>query len=187
MSSKLVLFNAIVAKIQADVKEVKTIKLWNSQLDNEPTEKAFNFPGLFVEFGEILWTTHLNPPRIGSEGNIQSEQKSDPSIVILHCAFSHLENETISFPKIDPILEKIFFAMQGLADPCFTPLKREGERQDTDHNRVIDWQMDFSTSFIQAGEPDPDLEQIDAGTLEIDITTDLDIDNPIIRSGDGVV
>ncbi|MCH7902756.1 hypothetical protein IIC68_03310 [archaeon] len=58
---------------------------------------------------------------------------------------------------------------------------RIAERQDTDHDRVIDWQMDFSTMMLQLGEESGVI--IPGGTLDVEVDVDLKIDNDIIRTG----
>ena len=191
MSVKLDIFNDIVTAIKT-IPEIETVELWNSQLENMNKETSFNFTAVFIEFAEIPWTTtNQQPPSIGAKGNITKEQKGEGALITLHIAFSQIENATVSFPLIDPIIEKVYFKIQGLtkADK-YKPLLRVAERQDTDHERVIDWQMDFMTLIFQCGELNADLTKIDAGTLSLTLTKDLDIDTPTqkgIRTGDGTV
>jgi len=189
MSAKLDIFNDIVTEIKK-LTDIKTIELWNNQLDNEDREVPFNYPAVFIEFANIFWTsTNQKPSRLGAEGDKRKEQKGEGAIITIHIAFSQLENETISFPIIDAIIEKVYFAIQSLGEKknFYGPLLRVAERQDTNHDRVIDWQMDFMTTLFQCGEIDTDLQKISAGTLGVDVTVDLDIDNETIRSGDGTI
>lgn len=190
MSVKLDIFNDIVTAVEAIIdsgaRVINTVELWNSQLDNLTKETAFNFPAVFIEFGEIPWTsTNQKPSTLGTQGNVTKEQKGDGALFIIHIAFSQLEDETVSFPIISPIIDKVYFAIQGLTGEFYKPLLRVAERQDTDHGRVIDWQMDFSALIFQCGELDSTLTKIDGGTVDLTLTTDLDIDNDVIRTGDG--
>ena len=105
---------------------------------------------------------------------------------MLHLGFSHLEDETVSFPLISPIIDKVYFAVQLLKGDFYSPLLRVSETQDTDHDRVIDWQMGFGTKLDQCGELDTSLTKITGGTLDVEVDADLDIDNDIIRTGDGI-
>ena len=188
MSVKLDIFNDIVTEINK-ISEVETVELWNSQLENLTEETAFNFPAVFIEFAEIPWTTtNQQPSALGTQGNVTKEQKGDGTLITLHIAFSQLEDETVSFPLISPIIDKVYFAIQGLTGEFYKPLLRVAERQDTDHERVIDWQMDFSALIFQCGELDTTLTQIPGGTVDVKTTVDLDIDPPTqtgIRTGDG--
>jgi len=194
MSVKLDIFNDIVTAVEAivdinSVKVINTVELWNSQLENEDDEKPFNYPAVFIEFGEIPWTsTNQQPSALGSQGNVTKEQKGEDSLIIIHIAFSQLEDETVSFPIIDAVIDEVYFAIQGLfVDQKYSPILRVAERQDTDHDRVIDWQMDFVTTMFQCGQADDTLVEIVGGTVTLVLTKDLDIDNDIIRTGDGVV
>lgn len=186
MSVKLDIFNDIITVVEP-ITEVETVRLWNSQLENEATEIPFNYAAVFIEFAEIPWTsTNQQPSTLGAQGNVTKEQKGANALVIIHATFSQLENETLSFPIIDAIIDKIYFEVQGLfKDQKYSPLLRVAERQDVDHNRVIDWQMDFLTTMFQCGELDDSLTEISGGTVEVETTVDLDIDNDVIRTGDG--
>ena len=187
MSAKLDIFNDIVTEIRK-ITDIETVELWNSQLVNEDKETSFNFPAVFIEFADIPWTsTNLKPSKLGGEGDVTKQQKGAGALITLHIVFSQLENETVSFPIISPIIDKIYFAIQGLTGTFYGPLLRVAERQDTDHDRVIDWQMDFNTMMFECGELDADLTKIDAGVLDVELNVDLDIDNDVVRSGDGKV
>lgn len=193
MSAKLDIFNDITTKLEAildsnDKRIIQTIGIWNNQFDNEAEEDAFNYPAVFIEFAEIPWTSTNQPPSsLGSQGNVSKEQKGVGALITLHAGFSHLEDETTSFPIIDATLELIYFAIQGLTGTYYQPLLRSAELQDTDHNRVIDWQQGFTTTMLQGGTPDENLTEIAAGTLDVETNVDLDIDNDVIRTGDGTV
>ena len=187
MSAKLDIFNDIVTELDK-IKEIETKAIWNNQFDNETEETSFNYPVVFIEFATIPWdVTSLRPPRLGSEGNKRKEQKAPGTIITLHIGFSKLEDQTQSFIENDPLLDKVYFAIQDLTGDFYTPLLRVAERQDTDHDRVIDWQMDFTTQMSQCGELDTSLTEIPGSTLDLDVGIVLDIDNDIIRTGDGKV
>lgn len=187
MSAKLDIFNDIVTELEK-ISEIETIELWNNQLDNENKEISFNFPAVFIEFADLPWTsTNQQPSRLGTEGNVSKQQKGIGALIILHIAFAPLEKETVSFPIISPIIDEVYFAVQGLQGTFYSPLLRIAERQDTDHDRVIDWQMDFNTTMFECGELDTTLKEIDAGTIDVIPEIDLDIDNDVIRSGDRVI
>lgn len=192
MSVKLDIFNDIVTAVEAivdinNVKVINTVELWNSQLENESDEKPFNYPAVFIEFAEIPWTsTNQQPSTLGNVGNVTKEQKGVDSLIIIHIAHSQLEDETISFPIIDVVNDKVYFAIQGLfVNQKYSPILRVAERQDTDHDRIIDWQMDFLTTMFQCGEADNTLVEIVGGTITLVLTKDLDIDNDTLRTGDG--
>jgi len=187
MGVKLDIFNDIITELER-VKQIKTTGIWNNQFDNEEREKPFNYPGVFVQFTSIPWTSsHQKPRRDSSVGNVNKEQDANGAIITLHCGFEKLEDATESFADIDAVLELIYFAVHGISGDQYTTLLRAEERQDDDHDRVIDWQIDFITQLTQQGVLDENLTLIDAGTLKTDVTVDLDIDDPVIRTGDGTI
>lgn len=179
MSVKLDIFKDIKAAIESKVTEIQDVRLYNAQFDNEDREKAFNYPVVFIEFADIPW--EQSNQKVEGILGINKEQKGGLAIITLHIGFTHLENETISFELMAPILEKVYFAVQGLQSDLYTALLRITERQDVDHDRVIDWQMDFTTMMLQVGEETGTV--IPGGTLDVDVDVDLKIDNDIIRTG----
>lgn len=179
MNVKLTIFNDIKTAIESKVTIIQDIRLFNAQFDNEEREKAFNYPVVFIEFADIPWE-QSNQKVEGIKSRIK-EQKGGQAIVTLHIGFEHLQDETVSFELMAPILENVYFAVQTLQGDFYTPLLRIAERQDVDHDRVIDWQMDFSTKMFQCGQEVG--TEIGGGTLKTDVTVDLKIDNDTIRSG----
>lgn len=179
MSVKLNLYNDIETILIA-IDEIKTVGIFNNQFDREDEEKAKAYPCCFVEFANIGWTqTQQTPIR---KVNAQKQQKAEGTIVTIHIGFEDLQDETANFKDIDPIIQKVYLALQDLTGDYYSVLNREAERQDTDHNNVIVWQMDFSTTMEEVGE-EATLKKVDGGTLSLEITKNLKIDNDIIRTG----
>lgn len=192
MSVKLDIFNDIVTSVEAivdinSIRVINTVELWNNQIEKETEEIPVNYPAVYIEFGEIPWTSTNQPPStLGPRGDVTKEQKGINSLITIHIALSQLEDETDSFPIIDAIIDTVYFAIQGLfKNEKYSSLLRIAERQDIDHGRIIDWQMDFLTTLFQCGQADDTLIKIDGGTITLVLTTDLDVDNDVIRTGDG--
>ena len=180
MSVKLELHTDIKQAINDNVKDIKTLGLWNNQFapENDPTEIPFNFPACLIEFSSLSWnTSQVQMPRHGTAAsNIQKEQSGEAAAIILHIGFAPLLNEELSFIKIDPIIDAVYYAIQMLSSEVYTPLLRSSEVQDTNHGRIIDWQMTFLTRIEQVGKEDALARKIDANTLTLDpVTRDLDI------------
>lgn len=193
MSAKLDVFNAIKTALEtikvSNDRVIQTVGLWNNQLDTEKKEFPFNFPVCFIEFVPIRWNiSHQRPSRVGSQGDIQKQQNGEQSTITIHIGFAEFGDAKDILETLDPVIDAVYFAIQGKDGDLFTPLLRSEERQDTDHDRVIDWQMDFTTSFSQLGEQDAGLLKIAANTLALQITKDLDINTGTeegVRTGDG--
>ena len=130
MSAKKELYLA-VKKTILDETSVKHCRLFNSQFDEMESEDTFAFPCAFIEFTQLQWLTK-------SEGY----QEAD-TILRIHVGFESLETEELD---ILDLLEDIHSELQGYnVDNLFTPLDRNFEGQDTNHDNVIVWLMDYDT------------------------------------------
>jgi len=169
--SILITYNAIVEKLSALTesngrKTFNKVGLWNSQILNEPIENSFNFPAAFVHFSTINWQTLNNAG--GYHTGIQEQQRANESIITIHICHKHLEDAEDSFPIIHEINQKVYFALQGQQTETYGPFLRREERQDTNHDAVIDWQMDFGAPLIQLGQ-EVDKTEVEADRLTLKI------------------
>lgn len=174
MSSKLDLYNAVKAAVKT-VKEIKTFGIWNNQFAdaNDPKELPFNFPAVFMEYSNIPWTSsQIGIPRHLSK--VQKEQKADGVTFTLHFGFHFYKDVHDSFETVDEITELVYFAVQGISGDNFTSFLRTGERQDTDHDQILHWQMDFAGSIQQNGELNTAMRESTVTTVTT--TVDLDIE-----------
>lgn len=131
MNSKLAIFDALQARIKDEVPEIKTFKLFNNQFAKEPTEKAFGFPALMVEFSDLVYTSKS-----------ESLQEADTNIVF-HLGFATLKTED---RDVFLLAEKVNQSLQGFFGlDLFSPLNRTREQQDTDHDGVIVWRSEYTT------------------------------------------
>ena len=180
---KLAAFEAIRDHLLANVKDdngkviLQRVALFNNQFDNEDRENAFPYPNVFIEFGTIDWEKKSR--------NIQQ----GPVTFTFHCGFeSYVENSIENDAAIFDILDRIHVVLQGFSDgECFNLLDRTTERQDADHDNVVVWEMDYDTILLDTAAATELKTVTSAGPHELDVTRDLDIDNDVIRSGDGIV
>lgn len=177
MSAKLDIFKAVKAAIIKDAPQIRTFGFWNNQFEHEPEEIAFNYPCVFLEFSSIPWTkSQVQAPKNTSRGNVKKQQKGEGMVVVLHIGFAPLKNVDLSFElDLDPVLDCVYFAVEGLNGEFFSPMLRSAEKQDVDHGRVIDWQMDFTFMITQCGQLDDSLREIAANTLSLCLDADLGI------------
>jgi hypothetical protein len=184
MSVKLDIFNDIHSRIHSQVAAIKEVYIWNGQIEAESEEQAKAYPLVYVEFSSMNWdSTSLKPVRIGTKGNYKNEQKGT-FVVTLHVVFWKLTDETTAFADIDATIELVMFAILGLGATAtyYTPLLRISERQDTSHDNIIDWQIDFNCGVSQCTQADTSV-LIPGATLAVTVTSTIDIDNDIIRAG----
>lgn len=169
--AKQFLYESIKAQIKAQAPSIKHILLYNSQFDNEKREDAILYPNCFVELSQISWTSQT-----------QGQQRGDVDITI-HVGMERYQRES---DTTWATIQEVFLALQGFAvGVLFAPLNRIEEIQDIDHDQVIVWKMIFKTSLTEC---DSDTRAgLDETTItDLCILTDFDIDNPVIRTGDGV-
>ena len=164
------IFLSIRKQVLDQVKEINHMLLFNNQFDRDNEEEAFSYPNCFFEYVQLIWN-----------GNIKQTQTGETQIK-LHLGFERYETESLT---IFDTIQKVYLALQGFSDTnLFTGLQRIEEEQDTDHDQVIVWTITFSTQITDCeANPDATKQQIIIGDLEI--IKKLDIDNPIIRTGDG--
>lgn len=130
MSTKKDFYLAVRAKLEA-IEGIKHVRLYNSQFDEMDNENTFPFPCVFIEFSALDWLTK-------SEGYQEAE-----TTIKLHVGFESVKTEEL---EILDLLEDIHADLQGMHDPeYYTPLDRSFEGQDTNHDNVIVWQMDYDT------------------------------------------
>lgn len=131
MNPKLDLFDALKERINTEIPEIKTFRLFNNQFNKEAVEKASFWPALMVEFVEAPYTSKS-----------ESRQEADLSIVF-HLGFASLKTED---RYIFELAQKVHQSIQGFAvEGLISPFNRKRERQDTDHDNVIVWQIEYVT------------------------------------------
>jgi len=151
----LTIYNDLVSQIEAIVdadgkRVINKVGFWNNQFGNEAVETSFNYPAVFIEFSTIEWDLKMNAG--GFNTDVSEEQSGLPSVVTLHIGHSHLEDTDISFPLLYAINQQVYFAVQNSVTSLYGPMLRTSERTDTNHDRVLDWQMDFRVTFAQTGQ-----------------------------------
>lgn len=169
MNAKKDLYLDVKKRIKDEVKDVKHVLLFNNQFDRDNIEEAFTYPCVFIEFVQLIHT-----------GVVQNQQKSDIQIR-LHIGYESLETEDLG---IFDLVQNIHIAVQGFSGAFFSGLQRIEERQDLDHDNINIWQVDYECNLTDC-ITDPRNKQIQHTITSLELEKELDIDNPIIRSGDG--
>jgi len=141
------LFNDIKSRIADRVPEIKTFGLFNNQFNNEKNVNAFQFPCVFLEFGNIGWLSQ-------SKGIQQGE-----TLIRLHIGFETYKTDNNS-NRIDQsnseigfldLVSKIHVAINGFDGEYFNPLLRVSEQQNTDHDNVLVWVAEYRTMITDDG------------------------------------
>lgn len=182
---------SILKSVYTDIKtalggitELQHVAIWNNQVNNEEQEDAYNFPAAFIEFSQITWEFMQFNEMLG---NTTPSQKG-ALVVTLYVAFHELRDETESFTDCLDLVYLIYRTLNGIEGTNYTPFVRVSERQDTNHDNVLVWQMDFASTIYETNEEDVLVDATDGGETDIalDVRLSLDIDNFHIRTGDGI-
>lgn len=163
MSAKKDLYLAVKKQL-LEKTGVKHCLLFNSQFDEMDNENTFPFPCAFIEFTNLDWLTK-------SEGY----QEADTTIRI-HLGFESLKTEELDILDLN---EDVHAALQRLeVKDLFTPLDRSFEGQDTNHDNVIVWLMDYETLLSDnAGNRNEDLVK----TKISDLCVEKNVDKPRLQ------
>jgi hypothetical protein len=175
------LYNGIVTRLQAKVPDLKTIKLFNDQFNHSNSdvnenndEQAFLYPCCFLEFTDIEYTTAT------------SLLQSYTGTLRLHIGFESYKNEDTD---IFTLKQNIFKALQGFqvtTDKIYGKLIRLKETTDTEHNNIYIYIQEYQLSGKDADFSTENDKVEVAPPIAVEINANLDIDNIILRSGDGL-
>lgn len=180
-SSRLAIKDQIETLI-GTISNVKTFEIWNSQIDHEDEEHPIVYPAVFLEYSVMDW----NPQTFQQVQNYTPQQEGQFEIT-LHCCFETLADNITYFDNMDSVLDEIYRAVTGQLDDNIINWMRIRELQDINHDGVQDWQMLFVSGVTDGGVSMDLVDATDGGlvTIDIEILKEIDIDNIIIRTGDG--
>jgi hypothetical protein len=168
---RLNIFNDIKTAVEA-VSGIQTVRLYNSQFENESEELAFNYPAVFIEIAEIEY-----------ENKTRSLQDANYTFV-LHCGFVSYDTEDTT---VLTTIDNIHKAVHGLDGQDYTPLILVRAEHDSDHANVIIERLTFECrEHIEIANDTNGYTAIGSAP-SLNLSTDLDIDDEVIRSGDGVI
>lgn len=173
MGAKIEIYNDIVARLIAKVPELKTIGKWNNQFENTGKEEAFKYPACFISYSSLQWDAAKN---ITAGANQLQAQQMGNSIITIYLGFEQYVDETDSWPLIEPIIHKVWQYLQGYAkagQQYYGPFMRIEEREDSSHDSVIIWAMDFT---CQVSELTSIGDLVDAAPVTLVLNKDLIID-----------
>jgi len=128
---KLALYTSLKADLLT-VTGVKHVALWNNQLERENVENPFQYPAVFIEFGQQEYKD------LGKGASVQ--QYSLP--VILHICFeNYKDTDEDVLTLVDAVWQKVHKNQYGE----FGELLRRSEKMDSDHPNVQDYIQEYTT------------------------------------------
>lgn len=146
------------------------VDLWNKQTDHEKDEIPFNTPAAFIHFEGINYR---------AEGG-RGVQKADISLQIF-VVFNVLSEDDIT---IMDTVDQLAMCLNGFQGERFTGMVRTEMEQDVDHDGVIIWAVSFIFTFSDS-TTDLNNRLVSVTPTTLVVNADLDIDNDVIRTGDG--
>lgn len=175
------IYRAIRTALEAST-IIEHIGWWNDQINNEELETAYNHPAVFIEFPDNTWEQQLKST-FGNTG----EQANGVIQVNVHVEFTLLNDISDEIDYMESIVEDVYYRLVGLSGANFSSLKRVSDGGTATASRVYEWILRFTTTGVEEGKDLGNTDATDGDTVEITLAlnTDLDIDNPIIRTGDG--
>lgn len=163
MSVKTDLYLAVKKRV-LNTTGVKHFALFNSQFDNIEQEQLFPFPCVFLEFADLQYET------VAKGG-----QKGD-FILRLHVGFESVATEDLQLLEL---LEELHQKIQGFGnegeseDGFFLPMNRVSEAQDTNHDNITVWQVEYSSLVHDnSGHVNNGLIKTELTTLDVDLDPD---------------
>jgi len=174
-------YNGIRNKILAAVPSITHVRLYNNQFEHsnkdETTgndEQAFPYPCIFIEFADIAFT------------QLTKGLQDFTGTVRIYIGF-----ESYKFEDTDvlDLKQTVFAALQGFqvspTSKSYGRLLRSIETTDTDHNNIYIYIQEYIFSGRDCDADANSGDQFTTPPTTLELNTDLDIDNIIIRTGDG--
>ena len=176
------LYTTLRTRIETEcIGTIKFVRLFNDQFNksnddnsDKDIEQAFPYPCVFIEF------TGDNPQTSAGLG-----VKTLDVRIRFHIGFESYKLEDLAMFDTVAVVQE---ALEGYAVDGVSPLTYEGQVMDYDHNNVYVYMLDFSTKWVDQSQwTKRDATTIAEDTLSLSTVVDLDIDNTIIRTGDGTI
>lgn len=172
MSEKQLLID-IIDRVKAECPSIKHVAKWNNQVgieDNENREIPFGYPAVFVHIRMTDWE------------DIRKGCQRGLSTVDVRVVSEKYNRDDIDFYdyviEVNQALHLWNHTVKGM-------LMRTTSEWDADHDNVIMHLTTFTTDLIdKTTATERDYIEL-SPTPDLEIQSDLDIDNDIIRTGDG--
>lgn len=143
---KQIFFEKVKQRLIDRVPEIKSIDLFNGQIENEKKENPIQFPACFIEFQSIDWTSKGR----GIQQGIAAV-KFYIAIETYKTGITGSATAALSDTSILELITKIHVALNGFDDELFTPLARSSEQQDIGHDNVLVWGVVYMTQLTDDG------------------------------------
>ena len=125
------LYIALKQEIERELPEIKTVRLYNNQFENESTENAFLYPCCFLQF-------QAN----GFKELSQGVQQFDMTVTT-HLGFESYKDEDVDILRLKQDLYKV---VNRFRNEYFSRLSRVDERPNYNHSIIQVYETDYKTT-----------------------------------------
>lgn len=144
------LYEAIKARIEVKCPQVKFVHIWNNQLQllNESKQYLFEFPAVFIQFGNEMPTQS-----IGNNVKIY-----DPLEINIHICDFQLDSEDGNHEQnfdVFTLKQDVYKALQLFQITGSGAFDKQGEQQDYEHGGIYHYIQRYMTSYIENDLPLP--------------------------------
>lgn len=160
------LYNALKSELETKLTWLKHVDLYNSQMDNEDVEIAFDYPAIFIEFANISYTDLTQGVQIGDFD------------VNIHLTVTSLERTHLDILQKKQEVHSVVHYFQSSYN---TKMLRRSESIATNHSNVMEYVItyhvtgkDFTASKLPTTEATID---------KLTLIGDSQITNHIINTG----
>ena len=166
----------IKTQIFAEVPEVKTVRLWNNQVEELllGRNEAISFPAVFLGFD-----TDINYVSKTAQG-LQYAEKVEFYVHITDENYvDNINDDSTEWGIID-LKQKIYKALEQFSGVTFGNISRIRESVDQSHDDVYHYTQVYMIPILVDADACPVTEGVEA---TLDLTVKLNIENVIIRTG----
>jgi hypothetical protein len=128
---ELNLYIAIKAEIEAKLPEIKTVRLFNNQFENENVENPFLYPCCFLQFTPLEFKDYAN--------GVQQFNMN----VTTHLGFESFKDEDTDILRLK---QDLYNVVQRFRNTEFSRLLRVAERPNYNHSNIQVYETDYLTS-----------------------------------------
>jgi len=180
--SKKILFQSIKQRLKDEVAEFNGVKnkpvaelgirIFNRQDLDPERHNVLPLRFVLVEFSQTEW---LQETRGTQKGTVT---------VTVRVGFNSPNNDKLDESGFFDFEEAVHKALHGFGGDCFTNLQRIADRADENFDHVYIQEIDYSTELTDDSAAENN-KLISKTISTLKVTKDLDIDNDVIRTGDG--
>ena len=166
----------IKQQILTQVPEIKTVRLWNNQVEEllQGRNEAISFPAVFLGFDN-----EINYVSKAADG-LQFAEKVEFYAHIVDENYVDNNNDDSTEWGILDLKQKVYVALEQFSGDTFGSISRIRERTDQSHDNLYHYTQVYLIPTLIDEAAVPETVGVNASLL---LTMDLNIENVIIRTG----